>query len=303
MIDAAIELSDEMRASPANATQAARDRFYELLGRTSVTRPSAFGQAILDRAATRSFSRIQMLVDLVARHGDDEDRQEPLLPDGELLRSLIASVHSWVDALLESRDSTRYQFADVARAIGRLGRLELLPDLKRLLDEDLTRWRLSREARAARVQAGGTNMSDAAHSYVLQYRQAFAAIGGEEAARLMANYLDDSDFSFDAACVLKAVWDRAQNTPKSSFFSSRPDFSEVVARRDERRVAIAPLPTSPYAETIFSAIRRLTQPGTDASAQLLAIKLARIRPQHASWRQGCGYSDAAGAASTSPHQT
>jgi hypothetical protein len=276
MIDAAIALSDEMRASPANATEAARDRFYELLGRTSVTRPSAFGQAILDRAPTRSFSRIQMLADLIARHGGNEDRQEPLLPDGELLHGLIGGVHSWVDALLESRDSTRNQFSDVARAIGRLGRPALLGDLKRLLDEDLARWRLSREARAARVQAGGTNMSDAAHSYVLQYRQAFAAIGGEEITRLMADYLGDTDFGFDAACVLKAVWDCAQNTPKSSLFRSWPDFSDVAARREERRTETGPPPTSPYAEAIFSAIERLIQAGSDASAQLLAIKLARI---------------------------
>jgi hypothetical protein len=276
MIDTAIALSEEMNSSRTNATQAARDRFYELLHRISVTRPSAFGQAVLDRASTGSLPRIRMLADLVARHGDDEDRQEPLLLDGELLRGLIASVHRWVDGLLESTDGTRAQFADIARAIGRLGRPELLTDLKRLLDEDLARWRLSRAARAARVRGSAVNMSDAAHSYVLQYRQAFAAIGGEDVARLIADYLGDIDFGFDAACVFKAVWDRGRNVPKPSPFKSWPDFSEVAARRGERRTEAAVPSASPYAETIFSAIGRLIQPGSDASAQLLAIKLGRI---------------------------
>jgi hypothetical protein len=276
IIDGAIALSEELAATPGIAAQAARDRFYELLHRISVTRPDAFTQAVIDRATTTSLTLIRMLADLIARHGDDEDRQEPLLPEGALARDLTAWVHRWVDRLLESGESTRYQFADIARAIGRLGRLELLEDLKRLLDEDLRRWRLSREARAARLRNGAMNMSDAAHSYVLQYRQAFAAIGGEDVARLMADYLDNSDFGFDAACVLKAVWDRAQQTPKPSSFISWPDFSGVAALLGERRAETAVPPTSPYAETIFAAIRRLIQPGSDASAHLLAIKLAKI---------------------------
>jgi hypothetical protein len=216
------------------------------------------------------------LAQLIARHGDDEARKSPFLADGEITRALVASAHQWVDTLLSTSESKRHEFADVAMAIGRLGQPELVADLQWLLDEDLLRWRQSRDAlRDARARGVLANMSDAAHSYVLQYRQAFAAIGGDQIAELMTAYLEDRDFGFDAACVLKAVWDRAQDAPAPSPFKSWPDFSEVKARRS-RRAADALAPACPAAEAIFGAIERLVRPEGNSDAQLLAMKLGKI---------------------------
>jgi hypothetical protein len=252
------------------------DKYHELMRRISRTRPTSFGPAVLGKASTTSLLVIRLLAQLIARHGDDEARKSPFLADGEITRALVASAHQWVDTLLSTSESKRHEFADVAMAIGRLGQPELVADLQWLLDEDLLRWRQSRDAlRDARARGVFADMSDAAHSYVLQYRQAFAAIGGDQIVELMTAYLEDRDFGFGAACVLKAVWDRAQDAPAPSPFKSWPDFSEVKARRS-RRAADALAPACPAAEAIFGAIERLVRPEGNSDAQLLAVKLGKI---------------------------
>jgi hypothetical protein len=117
--------------------------------------------------------------------------------------------------------------------------------------------------------------SDAGHSWTLQYRLAFASICGDQVVQLMGEYLEDNDFGFDAACVLKTAWDREQKMSKPDLFKRWPDLSSVKARRVERHAQIAPRPTSPIAEMIFSAIERLVQQGGD-NRERLAIMLGRI---------------------------
>ncbi|MGH7074361.1 MAG: hypothetical protein ACREFD_09210, partial [Stellaceae bacterium] len=197
--------------------------------------------------------------------------------DGHLLGALIVLIHQWVETLLASPDSEPRQLAEVARAIGRLGRTELMPDLERLLDEDLSRWRRVRQAhREAPAHATIELRSDAAHSWTLQYRQAFANIGTDQVVRLMGKYLEDGDFGFDAGCVLKAVCDREQNAPRPILAMPWADFSNVKARRTQRDAENARLPPSPLADMIFAAIERLMQPGAGENGQRLAIMLGRI---------------------------
>jgi HEAT repeat protein len=103
---------------------------------------------------------------------------------------LVAALHRWVDVLLTSAESTRYQLAEVAQALGRLGAPESLPALLRLLDEDLARRRRAmEEMHAAQVRRAVVDMSDARMSYVGQYGGAFIAIGGEAAAAAMISYI------------------------------------------------------------------------------------------------------------------
>jgi hypothetical protein len=77
--------------------------------------------------------------------------------------------------------------------------------------------------------------SDAAHCWTRQYREAFAAIGGDAVIEIMRGYLEDADFGFDAGWVLMEIWDRQQNTPAPSPLKAWPDFATVAARRQERR--------------------------------------------------------------------
>ena len=77
-----------------------------------------------------------------------------------------------------SGDATRGQLAEIAILASHAPSVELLPLLKRLLDEDLRRWRAFKEQARADQYRGGTATDEARMSWTLQYQRAFQAIGG-----------------------------------------------------------------------------------------------------------------------------
>jgi hypothetical protein len=150
-------------------------------------------------------------------------------------------------------------------------------DLTHLLAADLERWRQLRERRStAAAQMSIEERSDAAHCWTRQYREAFAAIGGDAVIGIMRGYLEDEDFGFDAGWVLKEVWDRQQNAPAPSPLKAWPDFATVAARRLERRAEAAPAAAAPPAAMIFAAIGRMAAPGSSEKRQRVAIALGRV---------------------------
>jgi hypothetical protein len=169
-------------------------------------------------------------------------------------------LRNWVEVAISSPASDRYQLNEVSNAIGRFGFRELIPELKRLINEDLAR--LKRAPDAMR--------------YGNQYREAFSRVGGNEAAAAAANYLEDRVFGFDAALILKAISDKELNVPEPSFNRPWPCFNEVTTARADRALSPKPPPANAFAVPIFEAINRLAKPETDKEGQLLAIKLARI---------------------------
>ncbi len=66
--------------------------------------------------------------------------------------------------------------------------------------------------------------SDVSNSYTNEYRHAFA-IGDAQVFRLMEEYLQDPEFGFDAACVLKDIWDSEQGITKK--LSSIPGWTSL----------------------------------------------------------------------------
>jgi hypothetical protein len=126
----------------------------------------------------------------------------------------------------------------------------------------------------ARTQMTVEQRSDASHSWMPQYQDAFSAIGGDSVVAIMGEYLEDEDFALSAALVLKAVSDRAQNKLTPAQLRRVPDFSDVKARRAERRTAREP--ASPMAEMIFATVERLMRPGGEVKQQGLAIALGKI---------------------------
>ena len=114
--------------------------------------------------------------------------------------------------------------------------------------------------------------SDASHSWVLQYQEAFG-IGDDGVVAIMGEYLEDEDFAVSAALVLKVVSDRVQSIPNRAQFGPGPDFSEVKARRADRQAASGS--ASPLAEMVFAAVERLMQPAGDEKRQRLSIALGR----------------------------
>jgi hypothetical protein len=192
LIDRLMKIDEKAQAT-GKWDEASGREYHELLGRISSTGLNAFADALLSRSETKDPRKIGLLADVFARH-DKGDSENVLRLDDERHARMVSTVERWADALLALRESTRSQLANVARAIERLADSSLVQTLQRLLDEDLARWKQSREEFLAAHQAGRHVDSDARTSWTLQYRRAFAAIGGPEVDKLIRPYLPDAGF-------------------------------------------------------------------------------------------------------------
>ena len=275
MIDALSSVTDRLATPDGRAERANSEQYGLLRDRITASRSPAFVAALLAHGHTDQPHRIGTFADLLSQHGARETRREPLVLSEEAIGQLMALLRQWTTTLLSSPNSKRGQLASVASAIGRIGRPELLPQLRQLLDADLARWRAARTMRAeAHAHLTIEQRSDASHSWVLQYQEAFSAIGDDGVVAIMGEYLEDEDFAVSAALVLKVVSDRVQSIPNRAQFGPGPDFSEVKARRADRQAASGS--ASPLAEMVFAAVERLMQPAGDEKRQRLSIALGRI---------------------------
>ena len=165
----------------------------------------------------------------------------------------------------------------MSNAIGRFGFCELVPELKRLLDEDLARLKRAIDAGPEALRRGDIRASsDAAHRYGNQYREALTRIGGEDVAAVAAQYLENPIFGLDAALILKALSDKQLNAPEPTFWRQWPWFDGVDVARRARAAAPPRAPANSFADPIFTAIGRLAKPENKNTEQLLAIELARV---------------------------
>jgi hypothetical protein len=220
---------------------------------------------------------ISSLASLVFLHGDHDDRKLPIRVDPAVKPQLIGILRSWAEYVIASPTSGRHDLNEVSNAIGRVGFRELVPELKRLLDEDLARLKKARDGFMEALRRGDIHAtSDARMLYGNQYREAFSRIGGDEAAAVAAEYLEDRVFGLEAALVLKAISDKQLKLPEPSFHRHWPWFDEVAAARAERAASSKREPANALAVPIFAAIERLAKPEADKEGQLLAIQLARI---------------------------
>jgi hypothetical protein len=229
-----------MDASPHGANAAQNAQYQFLRDRLSAVPVSSLIAAVMARGAVAQPEVIGIFASQLAHHGSDGARKEPLTSDPVLIQSLIELARGWAERLIASSASRRHQLADVATLMGRIGRPELVPNLKALLDEDLRRWRRVRaEFLAAPGRADIELRSDVAHSWTLQYREAFSRIGGDAVVGVVRNYLTDEEFGFDAACVLKAIWDHAHVADEPNALRSWPEFSGGwgAAQRESERAA------------------------------------------------------------------
>ncbi len=187
-------------------------------------------------------------------------------------------MRKWVEAVVSAPTAGRYDLCEVGNAIGRTGFPELLPNLQHLLDEDLARLKKAREGyREAQRRGDIGATSDACTLYGNQYREAFVRIGGQEAANIVAAYLEDRIFGFEAAVALKGISDRLLNVPNPSFHRQWLRFEEVAAARTRRASpSKIPLADTLLAQAIFATIDRLASEEADEEAQQLAIRMAPI---------------------------
>ncbi|SIN88580.1 hypothetical protein SAMN05443247_00459 [Bradyrhizobium erythrophlei] len=268
----------------AQALQATRndrslsDEYHRIKDRIRGTRPAIFAAAIARRADSDDPRVIGSLASLLSQHGtEDEDRKRPLAIDPVTKPAWIGLLRRWTEAVITASAGRRYDINEVSNAIGRLGFRELIPELKRLLDEDLSRLKRAREAFMDAQKRGDINAtSDARMRYDNQYREAFMRIGGDDVAVVAAQYLEDSDFGVSASLILKSVSDKELNFPAPDLFRQWPWFDDVAAARNNRAASPQPEPLNKRAVPIFTAIERLARPEADKDIQMLAIALARI---------------------------
>ena len=252
-------------------TRKHRERLSELIANAN---DSSLVSALLARPASDAPAEIALLADQVIRHGSRGERTSLRIVDEER-RALAMLMARWVEVLLGSRDADRGDFAKVACAIGRVASPELMAPLRRLLDEDLSRWRASRDAPSA-SQGNAPGRWTVNVSWTLQYQRAFAAIGGDNVAQLMMGYLRDAGpygFGVDAAHVLKDIW-RRRGSPAAGDSRSELTFSadrqRVIARRPDNIES-----AEPYAEAILAVVDDLVT-STSADDQRHALRLAAV---------------------------
>ncbi len=152
LIDKLIAMKAVLNKPERRTDREAAAQYQDLLGLISKTRPSSFVEAILDRSSTNVPEEIDVLAQLISRHARAAGEAEQA--DGTAYADLIGAVGRWAEVLLASPSSSRRQLAELAMAIGRLGKPKLARILERMLKEELARWRRAREEVAGARNSG-----------------------------------------------------------------------------------------------------------------------------------------------------
>ena len=242
--------------------------------RLNYTQPVNLFTAIKDKAEKSSNQELAGLADLVLSRpiGEHGARGRPFNTEE---RAVIAGfTENWSNRLFSSPATARTDLASMARLACCSSSASLLPLLKRLLDEELNRWRgFKKQAHEERYQSG-TATNEARMSWMLQYQWAFLAINCPETTELMCNYLLDEDFGHNAALVLAEHWRSVNEPSDDKLWRNSPDFSRVAERRATRTAN--PDASSEAADAIFCTIERLISPASTDAQKKHAVALAIV---------------------------
>jgi hypothetical protein len=276
LIDKFLAIAEALQA--ARNDRALYEEYSRLRARIRGSRSAIFAAAVAARANSDDPDVIASLASLVSQHGaDDEKRRKPLEIDPATKPAWLDLLRRWVETVIKAPSGRRHDLNEVSNAIGRLGFRELVPELKRLLDEELLRLRKAQEGFLSAQRRGDIDAtSDARTHYDNQYRASFIRIGGDEVAAVAVQYLEDRHFGLSAALILKSISDRQLNAPEPGFHRQWPWFDEVATARAYRAASPKPEPLNALAEPIFAAIDRLAKPDADKEGQILAIDLTRV---------------------------
>lgn len=280
MIDAVFDVGKRLRDESGKFDRSASDMYIGLQTRIAHTRGTSLVAAVHARSGRADNEQIARLADLLSRHPSGEtDRGRPL--DAASLATIQALVQEWANRMLTSGDAKRSQAASIATLASQAPSVGLLPVLKRLLDDNLRRYREFREEAKAAGWRHGNAVDEARTPHMHEYQRAFLAITEPETVVLMQGYLADEHFGEFAAGVLVAQW-IASNEPQveSKRFRGGVDFSRV----EEKRAAYAadPAATSAEAEAIFAVIEPLMVDGAteDQKRHAVVLGIAAARLPH-----------------------
>lgn len=277
MIEALLNARRNLRDESGNYDKVKVDRYHDLLGRIAHTPGTSLVLAVSARSKHATYDEMNDLADLISHHPNGDDGRGRAF-DVDARAAIGVLVEGWGDRMLSTSETTRLQLASIVTMASRAPSVDLLPTLRRLLDEELLRFRAFREEAEATHWRQGKATDEARNSHTNKYRQAFGAINTPETAVLMREYLRDEYFGQDAALVLAAQW-TAMNEPRDkNSFRWGVDFSFVEEKRAAR--ARDPAATSTEGEAIFGAIDLLlADEATDDQrkhAVVLGIVAARL---------------------------
>ena len=273
LIDTYLAAGKVVRDASGKYDQAAGDRYHGLRNRIGHTPGASLVAAVQARAADADNEEIVQLAELFSRetNGDDE-RARPF--SEEALAVIGALAREWAERMLAGGDEKRWRVATIATMMSRAPSVAHLPLLKRMLDDNLHRYRAFREKAAASGWKDRDAVQEAQHPHMHEYQRAFLAINAPETAALMRAYLTDEHFGELAARVLAAQWFEANDPKDDKKFPIGVDFSRVEARRGAR--AADPAATSSEAEAIFGAIDTLIVDGSSDAQLRLAVALGIV---------------------------
>ncbi|MEO9904331.1 MULTISPECIES: hypothetical protein [Alphaproteobacteria] len=279
LIDAYLAAGKAVRDASGKYNEAACDRYHDLRARIGHTPGASLVAAVQARAVDADNEEIAQLAELFSRETyGDEERARPFNEEG--LASIGVLAREWAERMLAAGDEKRWRLATIATMMSHAPSVSHLPSLKRLLDDNLRRYRVFREKATASGWNDRDAVNEAQHSHMHEYQRAFFAINAQETAALMREYLKDEHFGELAARVLAVQWFEANEPKDDNNFRSGEDFSRVAERREAR--AADPAATTAEAEAIFGAIDTLIVDGsTDAQVKLgVALGIIGTRLPH-----------------------
>jgi hypothetical protein len=273
MIDAYLAARMRIRDANGRHDTAAGDLYHELRARIHHTPGASLIAAVQARAATADYEEIGELAGLLSRDSDgDNDRARPFSRAG--LAASAALAQEWGERMLATGDANRRQTGAIATLVSHAPSSGLLPLLKRLLDDNLRRFRDFREEAKASGWRQGRAVDEARWPHTREYQRAFIAIRAPETDILMKEYLADEHFGQLAAQVLAAHWSEAHEPAAENRTRGGVDFSGVETRRAAQKSD--PAETSVEAEAIFGAIDNLLTESTTEEQKTLAVALGIV---------------------------
>jgi len=279
LIDAYLAAGKVVRDASGKYNQAAGDRYHDLRARIGHPPGASLVAAVQARAVNANNEEIVQLAELFSRETyGDEERARPFNVEG--LAAIGVLAREWAERMLAAGDEKRLRVATIATMMSHAPSVEHLPLLKRMLDDNLRRYRAFRERATASGWKDRDAVHEAQHPHMHEYQRAFLAINAPETATLMREYLTDEHFGELAARVLAFQWFELNEPKDDKKFRSGEDFSRAEERREAR--AANPAATSAEAEAIFGAIDTLIVDGsTDAQVKLgVALGIVGLRLPH-----------------------
>ncbi len=272
MIDALLEAEASLRVQ-SKIDQAERDAYHGLRNRIANVPGPSLASAVMARSKLVNSAQMASMAELLARHPSGDAGHDRAF-DAASIVAIQGLVEDWGSRMLASTDATRGDKASIATLASRVPSASLLPLLKRLLDDNLERYRVIRE----QVSASGWRQSDllneARQPMTHEYLRAFLAIQSPETAAMVCGYLLDEQFGGLAAQVLANQWWVASESRKDRSKVFGIDFAGVADRRAQR--IADPGVTTDEAEAIFGAIEALIAQGDKEDRGTLAVSLGIV---------------------------